>query len=210
MTKSWKTYQILMIFLLLWFIMPGKNLQAQHMPLSGNSNNPFSDENNVTTTIPEQPDQNIYNSSRNEFNIVDGQKLAEDFGYFQWIATNTQGYMQEKRGEYSVAENENFIRLYMEGIYNTVNATQKQGEGNFMYVDIYGNSNEGNYLQVGSDNFIYDQIGTQQNPQNGVYREINQYGKGLGIENTGNPTTHMIINQWGQDMKLQITESPIH
>lgn len=210
MTKSWKTYQILMIFLLLWFVMPGKSLQAQHMPLSGSSNNPFSNGNNVTTTIPEQPDQNSYVLSNNEYNIVDGEELAGNFGYFKWIATNTQDYMEEKRGEYSVAENENFIRLYVDGSYNTANATQKQGEGNFMNVEIYGNSNEGKYLQVGSNNYIYDQIGTQENPKYGVSREINQYGSGLGIENTGNPTTDMIINQWGQDMKLQITESPIH
>ena len=199
-----------MIFLLMGLVMPGKSLQAQYIPLSGSSSDPFSNGNNVTASVPDKPDQNSYNPANNEYDIVEGQTLAENFGYFQWIATSTQNYMQEKRGEYSVQDNENFIRLYMDGSSNTANATQTQGNGNFMNVDIYGNSNEGNYLQVGSDNFIYDQIGNQTNPQNGVYREINQYGSGLGIENTGNPTTDMIINQWGQDMKLRITESPMH
>lgn len=212
MTKFWKTYQILMVFLLLWFVMPIASVQAQQeesymMPVT--TVFPFENGGNQgLASIPDPPAVNQVDVANHQFDIVDGEALAGDYGYFHWTATSTATYMAEKRTMYGLQEDENYIRLFTDGENNQFFANQENGHGNIMDVNIYGNANDAHYLQYGSDNFIYDQIGEMGSPVNGVYREINQYGSGLGIHNQGIPDLDMIINQWGNDMKLLITHSP--
>jgi hypothetical protein len=101
--------------------------------------------------------------------------------------------------------NGNYVQILIHGNSNYVQSTQKQGVGNIMDLGIQGNSNNGTYLQQGSNNYIYDRI----NHSSGISHEINQQGNGLGIYNEGMQTIPLIINQKGQDMKLKINGPPL-
>ena len=117
--------------------------------------------------------------------------------------------MSQIRNELSVGEDENYIKLLMNGSNNGVEATQ-QGKGNIMELEINASNAQGNiYQQSGNYNYIADKIS-----QNGVHHEIYQFGDGLGVqtygENGGMQTTPMIINQRGEGMQLHITQNPLH
>jgi hypothetical protein len=78
-----------------------------------------------------------------------------------------------------------------------------------MKLGIYGNSNSGDYLQKGSNNYIYDRIGSQENPVSGVSHKIHQVGSGHSTINQGIQTIPMIIRQKGPGMHLQISGAPL-
>ena len=215
MTKSWKTSQILMIFLLLWFVIP-QGTQAQYMPVSNTYSFNSGTNGQVDLTTPGQPEHNNHNPENYQYDIVDGKALADNFQNFEWINIPggktpqqfTRSYMSGKRNQFGIQNHENYVQLYMKGESNQATATQQNGQGNLMNVQIYGSSNQGDYLQHGSNNYIDDQIGSEGNPVSGVHHEINQYGNGLGINNQGIQTIPLIINQWGSHMKLKISGSP--
>lgn len=99
----------------------------------------------------------------------------------------------------SSRSNQNDIQLQMNGNQNQVRAEQIQGKNNYMDLGVDGTSNQGRYLQEGSNNFIYDRISGE-----GVTREIQQFGNELGIYNQGLPTLPMKIQQRGKAMRLLI------
>ena len=97
----------------------------------------------------------------------------------------------------------------MEGSQNTANAVQKNGSGNIMNLGIYGEQNHGDYLQQGSNNYIFDRIGSRNNPASGVTHKIHQVGSNLGITTQGVQTMDMKIKQTGPGMQLHIRGAPI-
>jgi len=204
MTKFWSTYQILMIFLLLLFVMPFSQTMAQDntseaknqsqlleerlmMNLNENQQNPFENRDNNSIRVP------------NRFKRTASQQLGEG----QNMAFDEQG---------------NYVHLDIDGNDNAVEAIQN-GSQNRIDVGIYANQVEAFYMQQGNRNVIQDEIranGKAVNITQGAsaqmngMREIYQYGNNLGILNQGMQTTPMIINQRGTGMKIKITESPMY
>lgn len=120
-----------------------------------------------------------------------------------------QQYLSGQDRGFASQENGNLVRLYMDGSQNTANAVQKQGSGNIMNLGIYGEGNHGDYLQQGSNNYIFDRIGSRNNPASGVTHKIHQVGSNLGITTQGVQTMDMKIKQTGPGMKLHIRGAPI-
>jgi len=208
------TYRFLMIFLLLGVGMSMGKLQAQEaegnmMPVTqtfafeGNQNHakrrgPSSEANvayeqgfeMVSARFNEAHTEGLKNAGLSDMAII-------------------QQYFSDGSSQQSVEENGNAIALYMEGTDNTASAVQSQGSGNIMNLGIYGNSNTGDYRQQGSNNYIFDRIGSQENPASGVTHEIHQVGSNLGTINQGIQTIPMIIRQQGRGMQLHISGSPL-
>ncbi|MFP4449257.1 MAG: hypothetical protein ACLFPH_11030, partial [Bacteroidales bacterium] len=111
-------------------------------------------------------------------------------------------FINQKRSEFGIAENENHIQLYINGNNNNSTAEQN-GKGNIMDLGIDGNNNSGDYLQQGHENYIFDRI-----KGNDLSHQIEQFGNGLGIYNEGMQELPLIINQKGQGMKMKITGQP--
>jgi hypothetical protein len=133
-------------------------------------------------------------------------------GKFGLIDQSTQMYMQQKRNELLVQDNENYIQLLINGNYNSATVMQGQGKGNIMNLGFYGNSNTGVYFQQGKNNYIFDRIGRGGSPVYDVYHEIRQIGSGHAVENNGMQTIPLIINQKNRGtlpgMKIKINGSP--
>jgi hypothetical protein len=190
---------ILMIFLLFWFVMPAESVVAQDgymtiEEIEEEGNGYIAKEGTPGQYYPENFTENDYTPLSNLSNSV----------YSLTLPT-----MTEIRNELSVGEDENYINLLMNGNDNSVEATQ-QGKGNIMELEIYADDSRGNvYQQMGNSNFIADKISG-----NGVNHEIYQFGDHLGVqtygENGGMQATPMIINQRGQGMQLHITQNPLH
>ena len=217
MTKFWNTYRFLVVFLFSSFLMSAIQLHAQSQGQVGSNNNwymanPAGSKIDVNALL--QNNENGQNNANqtNEVSVNDDfegnyQQRNQEFYELTTSYGAVEDYLSAQNG-YSIGENENLIKLHMGGNSNSIMAIQKQGSGNIMDVKYYGNSNQGYYRQQGSDNFIYDQIGTLLNHETGVYREIIQNGTGLGVVNTGIPKMDMIINQNGAHMLLKINSSP--
>lgn len=107
--------------------------------------------------------------------------------------------LKDKSKRFSAFPHQNSIQLYMQGTKNQVQAEQIQGINNYMDLGLAGTSNKGTYLQQGSNNYIFDRISGE-----GVTRDIQQIGDGLGIYNQGIPTLPMKIHQQGKGTKLLI------
>ncbi|MFP3861206.1 MAG: hypothetical protein ACLFUW_10320, partial [Bacteroidales bacterium] len=112
-------------------------------------------------------------------------------------------FINQKRSEFEIAENENHIQLYINGNNNNSTAAQN-GKGNIMDLGIDGDGNSGDYLQEGNENYIFDRI-----KDNNLNHQIEQFGNGLGIYNEGRQELPLIINQKGQGMKMKITGPPL-
>jgi hypothetical protein len=207
------TYRFLMIFLLLGFGMSIGKLQAQEaednmMPVTQT----FAFEG-----VQIHPNQDGPSSEANVATAQGFEMVSVRFN-----KTSTKGLENAGLSDMAIAqqyfsagssqpteENGNTIRLYMEGTGNTASAVQSQGNGNIMKLGIYGNSNSGDYLQKGSNNYIYDRIGSQENPVSGVSHKIHQVGSGHSTINQGIQTIPMIIRQKGPGMHLQISGAPL-
>gem|GEM_PF-1359079 len=188
-----KKYCALMIFLLLWFVVPittmygqsgymtideieGESVtgwQAPYLATEGDPDYPEGFDQNTFTTLP---------ASRFELGLSES--------------------MAKKRNKFSVTEEQNFIKLMMNGSNNKIAATQ-DGKNNIMNLGVVGNSNSATYKQFGSNNYIKDRI-----VGDNKHREVVQEGDKLGIYNQGMQTIPMIIKQRGQGMKIRITGSP--
>lgn len=208
------THPLLMIFLLLGFGMSMGELQAQEaegsmMPVTrtfafgGKENHPHRDDAPYLANT----------AADHGFAVVQGGWAAdhatglENAGLFNMAVRQQQASavtnMQTARNE------GNAIRLYMEGPGNTATAVQSQGSGNIMNLGIYGSSNKGDYLQEGSNNYIFDRIGSEKNPVSGVSHKIRQYGSGLSIHKMGMGRMDMQIIQRGFQTQMIIRGSPL-
>jgi hypothetical protein len=181
-----KTYYFLMIFLLIWFVVPLKQLYAQQ-------------ENSQKM----QPQEVI------EQQILDHLRAGNAYGQ-QGNTIELSGYLDasselnSRREELLDGKNGNYVNLVMDGNSNYVTAKQEKGTGNAMEIEIDGNYNNLNYLQQGNNNYLYDGVF-------GDYMDysITQTGNELGLYLQGQQTIpNMIINQRGNGMKLRITGSP--
>ncbi len=185
-----KITNILVIFLLLCFVLPGGQMIAQdggYMPIKeieGESN-----ENGDGPYIAKEGDPVL----PDELNLGNYGALFPVDAFKKVLSDEVSNSREE------LGENENRIKLLMSGKGNNVTTTQK-GRGNMMDLGVDGNSNKGLYVQDGNKNYIFDRIvGNNQS------REIIQEGDGNAIENRGMQTTPMIIKQRGKGMKLKIT-----
>jgi len=198
-------FRLLMIFLLLWFAVPVDGVYAQWMSVK---NTPSLDK------FLETLDNGVSGEAGTQIVLYDetADAFNQDFGPGDemplYLSSLTEADIAAKKEMLSVQENQNYIRLIMHGDNNTATATQEGGKGNVMDLGIYGNNNEGLYLQQGKDNYIFDRIGTQGSPVNGVHHEIKQFGEGHAIENRGMQTIPLIINQQGEGMRMQIKGRP--
>jgi len=208
------TYRFLMIFLLLGFGLCFGELQAQEaegkmMPV----NRTFAFEGDQSHAKRLEKSTEANNAAEQGFELVSvrfnkaSTEGLENAGLSD-IAIIRQ-YFSAASSRQTVQENGNAIRLYMEGTGNTASAIQSQGSGNIMNLGIYGNANKGDYLQKGSNNYIFDRIGNQKNPVSGVTHKIHQVGSNLGTVNQGIQTIPMRIEQRGPGMWLHIRGSPL-
>ena len=208
------THGLLMIFLLLVFGMPTGELHAQEdaqnnmMPVTQTF--AFDDENH--------PNQDGTSSETNRltsaaFKMTQGEWTANHAGEFQDAGLTERAIIEQSfsggSALQSTGNDGNAIRLYMEGTGNTASAEQSQGNGNIMNLGIYGNSNHGDYLQKGSNNYIFDRIGSEKNTVSGVSHKIHQYGSGLSIHKVGMRRMDMQIIQRGFQTQMIIRGSPL-
>jgi len=199
---------VMMVFLsLLWFVMPVQTLLAQEnetpqgmMPVTRIYS--FND-----AQIPSK-EANKPGNNNNEPAL--SGTFSERSGEFSpRKKALAQQYLSGQGRQIAAKENENLIRLYMNGNQNKVNAVQKNGRGNIMNLGITGENNYGDYLQQGSNNYIFDRIGSSKTPANGVTHKIHQVGSNLGISTQGIQTMDMKIKQTGPGMQLHIRGAPI-
>jgi hypothetical protein len=197
----------MMIFLfLLWFVMPVKELSAQKnevpegmMPVTRT----------FTFKQARGPSKEAEKPGNKDYEPVVHGSLSERSVEFSPLKALAQQYLSGQDRGFASQENGNLVRLYMDGSQNTANAVQKQGSGNIMNLGIYGEGNHGDYLQQGSNNYIFDRIGSRNNPASGVTHKIHQVGSNLGITTRGIQTMDMKIKQTGPGMQLHIRGAPI-
>ena len=179
-----KTYYFLMIFLLIWFVVPTKQLFAQP-------------NNSELQQVIEQQ-------------ILDNLPAGNAYG-LNGINIELPGYLDEsddlenRRRNLLDGKDGNYVSLYMKGNHNNVTARQEEGKGNVMGILIDGDKNNLNYHQSGSNNYLLDAV-----VGNNHQYEISQSGNALGLHLQGPQTIpNMIINQKGHGMKLKITGRPL-
>ena len=210
MTKFWNTYQILMVFLLLLFVIPD-GVNAQDNQISSNSKADSKSAQIETsllmTKVPEYP-----------FDNHNGKEINNLPSKFRMNA-RTSRWMKNDKQKLSAEGNGNHIQLDMYGQNNQVDATQI-GSGNVMDLGVRGQNIDATYQQQGDDNYIYDRVVSHgeasiaafngMNSGQSLQREIYQEGTNLGIYNQGQQATPMIIKQRGQGMKIKIEGSPLY
>jgi len=185
MKDARKTFYFLMIFLLFWFVIPLKQLYAQQ-------------ENNNKRQSQEAIEQQILDHLRAGNAYGQNGNTIELTGYL-----DASSELNSRREELLEGKNGNYVSLVMEGNQNNVTAQQENGTGNAMEINIYGNNNNLDYLQQGSNNYLYDGV-----IGNNKDHSITQTGEELGLYIQGQQTIPMIINQRGYGAKLRITGSP--
>jgi len=185
-----------MVFLLVWLAVPVTGVQSQEfMPVNktyhfeGQSSHPESDGNDNGQPVPAFNQYDLNNQDN-------GLELPPNFA-------RSAEFIAQKRKERSGAQNRNYIRLFTKGQNNHVTATQEQGTNNIMDLGVRGYRNQGDYLQKGNENYIYDRIKGSDIPHT-----IHQEGNNLGIYNQGMQSLPLIIRQKGAGMKLRITGGP--
>ena len=186
MKEIGKTYKLLMVFLPLLLVMP-VHLDAQ--------------ENNSKSQVQHYEEQLLRNLGENLSFHLNGEG-RNSLNLPDHVRSRTTGPGSESR-QWAGDENQNGIYLFMAGSENEASAIQQNGTGNQMVLGITGHQNIAEYLQQGSNNYLFDRVSG-----NGIYREITQSGNELGIYNQGMQSIPMIINQRGQGMKINITGPP--
>jgi len=181
MTKSWKTSQILMVFLLLACVLPFHQLMGQE------GERQF------------EPPENNYEDEL----LMNLETRNEAYNFSKDERTQIIPESNYTKSPFSATRKQNEVNLMMEGVNNNAEVTQQIGTSNYLNLKIEGKNNQATYQQEGNNNYIFDRI-----RGNNIYREINQSGNQLGIYNTGMQDIPMIINQWGAEMQILIDHSP--
>jgi len=201
------TLEMVIFLFLLWFVMPAKELSAQKnevpegmMPVTRTFT--FK-EAQVPSKEANKPGNKKYEPA------VRGSFSEGSVGFSPRKKALAQQYLSGQEKGFASQENGNRIRLYMKGTGNTARAEQRQGNGNIMNLGIYGEDNHGDYLQQGSNNYIFDRIGSRNNPASEVTHKIHQVGSNLGITTQGIQTMDMKIKQTGPGMQLHIRGAPL-
>ena len=186
MKEIGRTYKLLMVFLLLWVVLPFE-LDAQE----NNSKSQVQHyEEQLLMILGENLSFQLNGEGRNSLNLPDHVKSRA-------MSPNSESQ------QWAGGENQNEIYLFMAGSENEATATQQNGTGNLMNLGITGSQNVAEYQQQGSNNYLFDRVSG-----NGIHREISQFGNELGIYNQGMQSVPMIINQRGRGMNITITGPP--